>query len=50
MPENMPRTATVDKIAASIDIDINVSVNGKPYVRRVEPRMLLVEFCARRAT
>jgi hypothetical protein len=31
----MPETATVETIA----IDIKINVNGKPYSRRVEPRM-----------
>ena len=32
--------ATVKRIA----VNVNISVNGKPYAREVEPRMLLVEF------
>ena len=36
----MPETATVERIA----INVNINVNGKPYARQVEPRMLLVEF------
>ena len=38
MLENMPETATVERIV------INIGVNGKPYSRQVEGRMLLVEF------
>jgi hypothetical protein len=34
----MPETATVEKFA------VNIKVNGKPYPRQIEPRMLLVEF------
>src|SRR6202166_3955331 len=42
MPESMPETATA---AVKIEtIAVNISVNGKPYARQVEPRMLLVEF------
>ncbi len=36
----MPETMAVETIA----VDISVKVNGKPYSRQVEPRMLLVEF------
>ena len=34
----MPETAATEKIA------VQIKVNGKPYAREVEPRMLLVEF------
>ena len=34
----MPETAVMEKIA------VQIKVNGKPYAREVEPRMLLVEF------
>src|SRR5207302_1414979 len=40
MPESIPAMATVKRIA----VNVNISVNGKPYAREVEPRMLLVEF------
>src|SRR5713226_5861566 len=40
MPKGMPAMATVKRIA----VNVNISVNGKPYAREVEPRMLLVEF------
>ncbi len=34
----MPEVAATEKIA------IQIKVNGKPYARQIEPRMLLVEF------
>ena len=34
----MPEVATTEKIA------VQIQVNGKPYSREIEPRMLLVEF------
>jgi len=37
-PISMPEIATVEKFA------VNIKVNGKPYPRQIEPRMLLVEF------
>jgi aerobic carbon-monoxide dehydrogenase small subunit len=40
MPESMPATATVKRIA----VNVQISVNGKPQAREVEPRVLLVEF------
>ena len=40
MRENMSAAATAENITANI----KVKVNGKPYARQVEPRMLLVEF------
>src|SRR5260370_14348081 len=40
MPESMPAMATGKRIA----VNVHIRVNGKPYAREVEPRMLLVEF------
>src|SRR5712691_10663728 len=34
----MPETAAMEKLA------VQIKVNGKPYAREVEPRILLVEF------
>ncbi len=36
----MPETTAADAIA----VHVSIKVNGKPYSRQVEPRMLLVEF------
>jgi carbon-monoxide dehydrogenase small subunit len=37
---SMPKPIAGEEIA----VDVDVSVNGKSYSRRIEPRMLLVEF------
>jgi carbon-monoxide dehydrogenase small subunit len=38
MPEAAAATPTIEKIA------VNININGKSYLRQIEPRMLLVEF------